>query len=355
MSELSSMLGESVQRLFGDHADAAAAAVRDGWQSTLWQQTQELGLTLTLVPEEQGGVSGTWEDAYAVLQPAGFHQIPLPLAESMLAARLCSDAGLTLPAGVTSVTPCCEGALISDGPERVFTGVLRAVPWGRNSDTVICTVDHHGEQQLLLLPRAAARIEEGLNLAREPRDTLHFEACPPLARASAQSDASRRLLEHCVLLRLPQIVGALESALARSIQYATERKQFGRAIGQFQAVQQQLALFGADVAAVACAVRAACRAAGTGDASFQIGAAKLRANQAIGLATASAHQVHAAIGFTWDHPLHHATQRLWSWRSEWGNDRFWSERLGAAVAARGAANFWSDLTARDDATQVTGE
>ena len=158
------------------------------------------------------------------------------------------------------------------------------------------------------------------------------------------------MLEHCALLRLPLIVGCLESALTRSIQYATERKQFGRAIGQFQAVQQQLALFGADVAAVACAARAACRAALNGDAAFQIAAAKLRANQAIGLATASAHQVHGAIGFTADHPLHHATQRLWSWRSEWGNDRFWSDRLGAMVVARGADNFWSDLTARDDAT-----
>lgn len=354
MSELSDLLGESVQRLFGDHADAAAAAVRDGWQAALWQQTQELGLSLTLVPEDQGGVSGTWEDAYAVLQPAGFHQIPLPLAESMLAARLCSDSGLTLPEGLTTVSPYCEGALRAGGSDLLFSGVLRAVPWGRHSDAVLCVVDYQGGLQLVLLPRAAARIDEGLNLAHEPRDTLHFDACRPLSHAPAKTREAQQLLEYCALLRLPQIVGALESALARSIQYATERKQFGRAIGQFQAVQQQLALFGADVAAVACAVRAACRAAGAGDASFQIGAAKLRANQAIGLATASAHQVHAAIGFTWDHPLHHATQRLWSWRSEWGNDRFWSERLGAVVAVRGAENFWSDLTARDDASSGVG-
>ena len=347
------MLGESVQRLFGDHADAAAAAVRDGWQAALWQQAQELGLSLTLVPEDQGGASGTWEDAYAVLQPAGYHQIPLPLAESMLAARLCSDAGFDAPAGVASVTPYCAGALRAGGSELLFTGALRAVPWGRHSEAVLSVVAHEGALQLVLLPRAAARVEAGLNLAGEPRDTLHFDACRPLGLAPAQSREARQLLEYCALARLPQIVGALESALARSIQYATERKQFGRAIGQFQAVQQQLALFGSDVAAVACAVKAACRAA-AGDASFQIAAAKLRANQAIGLATASAHQVHAAIGFTWDHPLHHATQRLWSWRSEWGNDRFWSERLGAAVAARGAENFWSDLTARDDASAGAG-
>ena len=342
------MLGESVQRLFRDHGDAAAAAVREGWPSSLWQQTQELGLSLTLVPEAQGGVSGTWEDAYAVLQPAGYYQIPLPLAEGMLVAKLCSDAELPLPEGITSITPYCKGILNTGGADALFTGALRVVPWGRHSDVVLSAVAHEGSLKLVLLPRAAARVEENLNMAREPRDTLHFDACRPLGVVPAKSREAHQLLEYCALARLPQIVGALESALARSVHYATERKQFGRAIGQFQAVQQQLALFGSDVAAVACAVKAACRAAGAGDAAFQIGAAKLRANQAIGLATASAHQVHAAIGFTWDHPLHHATQRLWSWRSEWGNDRFWSERLGAVVAARGADNFWSDLTARDD-------
>ena len=85
-------------------------------------------------------------------------------------------------------------------------------------------------------------------------------------------------------------------------------------------------------------------AATAGDASLQIAAAKLRANQAIGVATATAHQVHGAIGFTWEFPLRHATQRLWSWRSEYGNDRFWSEQLGRTVIARGADTFWTDLT-----------
>ena len=47
--------------------------------------------------------------------------------------------------------------------------------------------------------------------------------------------------------------------------------------------------------------------------------------------------------------LRHFTQRLWSWRSEFGNDRHWSEQLGNAVIARGAETFWADLTRRGDA------
>jgi acyl-CoA dehydrogenase len=46
--------------------------------------------------------------------------------------------------------------------------------------------------------------------------------------------------------------------------------------------------------------------------------------------------------------LHYWTQRLWSWRSEFGNDRYWSNRLGTLILAAGGENFWSNLTARGD-------
>ena len=84
----------------------------------------------------------------------------------------------------------------------------------------------------------------------------------------------------------------------------------------------------------------------TTNSANEIAAAKLRANQAIGSATAIAHQVHGAIGFTREYALRGATQRLWSWRSEFGNDRYWSDRLGRAVIERGADAFWDDLTGR---------
>jgi acyl-CoA dehydrogenase len=347
MTDLGDLLGDSVSRLFADHADSAALAHRYGWQGALWQRIQELGLNLTLVPEDKGGVAGTWEDAFAVLHAAGFHQIPLPISENMLAARLCSDAGLPAPSGPATVAAYSQGSLSEPASGLRYSGRLNSVPWGRDCETIVTVALLHGKHFVIALPRESSTLEPAVNLAGEPRDTLLFEEVAAAAAPSAAPEA-QHLLEYCALARLPQIVGCLESALKRTIQYATERKQFGKAIGQFQAVQQLLAVFGADAAAVACAAKAACRAAACGPALFQIGSAKLRANQAIGLASASAHQVHAAIGFTWDHPLHHATQRLWSWRSEFGNDRFWSERLGAEVAARGADLFWSDLTARDD-------
>jgi acyl-CoA dehydrogenase len=347
MSEQKEMLADAVNRLFRDAGDGAAAGMQ-GWQTALWQQVEALGLPLVLVPEAAGGVGGDWEDVCEILYSVGRHAIPLPVGEAMLAAQLAASAGLTLAEGPTTLAPG-NGRLVRQNGGYRFSGDLARVPWGRDAVTVVTTADFEGATQVVLLPVASARISRSENCAGEPRDTLSFDGAEVQAAPSTATEA-RALFDYAALLRVAQSVGALEGALHRSVEYAKERKQFGRAIGQFQAVQQQLALFGAEVAAVSCAARAACRAAAvTGEAAFAIGAAKLRTNLAIGLATATAHQVHAAIGFTHEYGLRHHTQRLWAWRSEFGNDRYWSERLGAAIAARGAAHFWTDLTARDDA------
>ena len=60
-----------------------------------------------------------------------------------------------------------------------------------------------------------------------------------------------------------------------------------------------------------------------------------------------------AIGFTQEHALHRYTRRLVSWRSEFGGERYWAERLGAEVSARGADALWPFLTARGDGIEVT--
>ncbi|MGL4542691.1 MAG: acyl-CoA dehydrogenase family protein, partial [Polymorphobacter sp.] len=112
--------------------------------------------------------------------------------------------------------------------------------------------------------------------------------------------------------------------------------------------QQLLSQFALEVAAVRAAAAAACDAAECGDAGFEIAAAKLRTNIAIGIGTAAAHQVHGAIGFTQDYALQPLTRRLWSWRSEFGNDAFWAVRLGTALAKQGAAAFWPQLVDRSD-------
>jgi len=147
------------------------------------------------------------------------------------------------------------------------------------------------------------------------------------------------------------MAGAMGQALALSIDHVNMRQQFGRALGKFQAVQQSLAVMACEVRAVeaaAAALAARLDAVGldTSAADFEIAAAKLRANRAVGVVTSIAHQVHGAIGFTEEYDLHRVTVPLMRWRGAHGNDAFWAQRLGQQTAAFGGRGLWEAMTAR---------
>jgi acyl-CoA dehydrogenase len=147
--------------------------------------------------------------------------------------------------------------------------------------------------------------------------------------------------------------GALGRALELAIDHVNTREQFGRTLAKFQSVQQALAQLACEVAAVDVAAFALAdrldRVGGDIDAArFEVAAAKLRTNRAIGVGTAIAHQMHGAIGFTADYPLHRFTTALMRWRSEGGNDAHWARVLGEQVAALGGAGLWAEMTARGD-------
>ena len=147
--------------------------------------------------------------------------------------------------------------------------------------------------------------------------------------------------------------GALGRALELAIDHVNTREQFGRTLANFQSVQQALAQLACEVAAVDVAAFALAdrldRVNGEMDqAPFELAAAKLRTNRAIGSGTAIAHQMHGAIGFTADYPLHRFTTALMRWRSEGGNDAHWARVLGEQAVAFGGAGLWAEMTARGD-------
>jgi acyl-CoA dehydrogenase len=144
--------------------------------------------------------------------------------------------------------------------------------------------------------------------------------------------------------------GALTAMARLTIAYAGQRRQFGRPIAGFQAVQQHLVSIAQDVSLVAMAVHGAARAAGQGLAGFETAAAKVLASQAALSATRAAHQVHGAMGMTQEYRLHQFSRRLWAWRAEYGDERYWSRRLGQAVARAGADRLYPLITGGSEAT-----
>jgi acyl-CoA dehydrogenase len=331
MSETRTLLTDTADRLF-----ATVAADPDAPFAEVWPAIAEAGFESLLLDEEEGGFGGDWGDLFAVARLAGAHALPAPVGEAAVAAWALARAGLAPSEGLATIAPVVEGRLENGR----FTGGLRGTPWGRAAETVVAR--HAGS--LLRLRTADARVEQGHSPMGEPRDVLTFEAAPA---ETAPSDID--LFACGAFLRTAQIAGALDAALAASIAYANDRVQFGKPISKFQTVQQNLAIFATAAAAVNSAGQAAARAADAGDASFEFAAAKLRANAAAGQGAALAHQVHGAIGFTQEHPLHRLTRRLVGWRSEFGGDRFWAQRLGRRIANLGPEGLWPELARRSDA------
>jgi len=330
--DLRAILLEQVERLLADRSgpDLLRAVERGEWPEALWAEAEALGLPLALAPEAMGGAGLGWEDAAAVWQVIGRHAAPLPLAESMAAAALLAAGGIAPPAGFI-------GLALPGEP----------VTWGRRAQNVAATA---GDTVSLHAAGSLAWKQERNLIARVPADRAALDA--PVATGTLPPGfGNEAALLAGALLHAALIAGALESVLAMTVEYANTRKQFGRPIGGFQAVQQLLAQAAGEVAAAGVAAANAGRAAarrGLAGAAFEIASAKVVAGEAAGRVAAIAHQVHAAIGFTDEHQLHLYTRRLWSWRDACGAERVWARRIGHAALARGGAALWPDLTAREE-------
>jgi acyl-CoA dehydrogenase len=331
MSELRTLLAETTERVLAKLPQDFAAA---------WSEIERAGLQNVLLQEDKGGFGGGFEDAHLVFRAAGRHATALPLVETILATRLISDAELIIPDGAITLSSVARGRLRSGK----FSGEMRAVPFGDMAASVAAILDERGGATLVVADCAdGENVETGRTIAGEWRGAFQFSGAKVQA-APLRNWSSSRLHRSLALLRASQIGGAVEAILDLSVAYVRERTQFGRPLAAFQAIQQQLAIVAEECAAANAAAAAACRAADQGEAQFEIAAAKLRANIAAGVAAPIAHQVHGAMGFTQEYALGRFTTRLWSWRGEFGNDRFWADEIGQRVAARGADAFWPDFS-----------
>ncbi|WP_160120660.1 acyl-CoA dehydrogenase family protein [Rhodovarius lipocyclicus] len=314
MSEIGDAITGQIDRLLNDgNGPTRLRRLEAGeWLAETWTALEEQGLTLALVPEDAGGVGLSWADAVAIWQVLGRHGAPVPVAEAMLA-----------------------NALLASPVEGVLTLGASDAPFGRFAAHAVTEAG----------VRPVTGHTPGLNLAREPRDALRLGAS-----LTAGGPSPRAMRLGLALLRAAQMAGAARHALNLAVEWANTRKQFGRPIGKFQAIQQSLALVAGEVAALESAVGIAARAVdarGLLDAGFEIACAKIIAGEAAELAASRVHQVFAAIGITEEHELHHFTRRLWSWRDEGGSERAWAAEIGAEAISRGGAALWADITSRD--------
>ena len=355
MGESDHIVAEAAEKILADLADPQTvnSAKDDSWKAKLWSALEENGLTLPWVAENRGGSGASLAEGFEVLTAAGKFALAVPLAETMLAGWLLSQADIASPVGAMSVAPTHPKDKIALNLDGTLSGRARNVPFAREAQHFALLAQGPKGTSIALVKASNCRRDEDVNLAGEPLDSLILDKVSPdkIAPAPKGFDQTALMLMGGVVRSL-QIAGALQTMLDRTVTYANERTAFERKISRFQAVQHNLARLAGEVAAATAAAGSAADTlsgapAFDDDATYlEATAAKIRCAEAAGTGSAIAHQVHGAIGFTEEHVLHRFTLRALGWRDDFGNESYWAVELGNRISARGADDLWPLVASR---------
>ena len=314
-------------------ATAGARAMEDdpaGYSAALWKEMVDLGWTGLAVPEEHGGVGGGFLEVCLLFEQLGHALVPSPLPATVACcalpiARYGTDAqkaewlGAIARGSVMTCTPPAwdrPGSGVASGvraesAEDGFTldGEALFVPFAASAESVLVTAELDGEPRAFLVDAGAPglTIEPSGTVGLDRPCRLVFSGVHvPHARAlGSDRGAADAVASYGAAALCAEMVGAAQRVLDLTLAYATEREQFGRPIGAFQAVQHHCADMAIDVLGSRfIAYEAIWRLSAGRDATEEVSMAKAWVGEAYERVCALGHQVHGAIGFTKEHDLH---------------------------------------------------
>ncbi|MDB5885594.1 MAG: uncharacterized protein JWR74_1765 [Polaromonas sp.] len=240
------MLQEAATRLFA--AESTPQRVRaaetngstPGFDRALWQQLVELGFATMRVPEADAPAGTGLLEAVLVAEIAGAHGAAVPLAEALTGARLLAQ--LDGSAAAAWLERVQGGALVVMAPAELNAESLTVVPGGCGAKAALLL---EGDA-VLLVERENLDVRHSMGAAAMAVPRLAPGATRPSgAQVLAQGPQARAAflaaIEEWKLLNAAMLAGLSRRALDMAAAYATERHQFGKAIGSFQGIAHPLA------------------------------------------------------------------------------------------------------------------
>ncbi len=337
MTRLSHLFRETADRVFAD----ARSRQDDGFDAAMWSATEQAGLDRLLLREEMGGAGDAFEEAIGLARSFGAHAPAIPFVETVVANWCLDRAGLDVPEGPKAMLLALPQSPKPGGSSAGRVTINWALPEARLVTVAADALDG----SLIRLIDGGPQGDARSNLAGEPVCVASLaEVATSPGREGRMAEKPDDVFALLAAMKAAAIVGALETVLAMTIDYANVRQQFGRRIGAFQAIQHMIARMAEESAAAAAATEKAARSLGRANGLFAAAIAKARASDAAAPVAAMAHQCYGAIGFTREHALHRFTTRALSWRDDAGNADYWHGRLGTAALRAGSGGLWSGMT-----------
>jgi alkylation response protein AidB-like acyl-CoA dehydrogenase len=311
-----------------------------GWSPERWKSLSEMGVVAMTVPERHGGLGLGLVDLMLLLEEAGRVCMPEPIMETVaLAVPLLVEA----PADAAQAGDGSARWLDRAGEGRVVmtVGVAPAkdVVAAQGADLII--LEHRGgsEQgrtELHAVPAGQVRITARPALDASRRVAAVEWAPSPGTLLASGPDAERlisRTKDRAATAAAASLLGLSERMISLASRYASERKQFGRQIGSFQAVKHHLANALVRLEFARPVVFRAAWSIDTEEAQSSVHAsmAKAQASEAALVSARVALQVHGAIGYTWEHDLHLWMKRAWALARSWGDASYHRARVVDAL------------------------
>ncbi len=345
-SEAERALADSLGSLLADRGGLDKTLARtesvETYDDALWHAVAaELGCAGLLIPERGGGAGASYREAASVAEALGAAVAPVPFLGSSVVAtaallsvaasaptrvaddllRRMADGGVTSALATPFATPPGRGFPVSvrvaglrpgdseAGVARMrgmVSGVADALPAG------VLLVPADGVPHALYLvevsaPGVAKAPVVSLDMTRQLCD-LSLDDAPGtlIASGAAASAALEAALTAGAGILAAEQVGVAQRCLDMTVAYTSERRQFARPVGSFQALKHRMADVWVAISQARAASRyaAACLATGDPDVKVAVAMAKAYCSEAAVLAAQECVQLHGGIGFTWEHPAH---------------------------------------------------
>ena len=270
------------------------------YDETAWKEICELGWPGIFIAEENGGQGLGIVELVILMEELGYALAPIPFLST-------AAAGLAL-----------EVAGSDEQRKRwlpgIASGELRATAGLESGGEARLVPDADAAELIVLLSRDGGRVLERGQAEVEPLETI--DATRDFARVRGEGGEALEgdtsgAIDRIVTGLAAELTGVCQRTMEMAVEYARDRKQFGRPIGAYQAVAHRCAQMLLETEGSRSASYYAGWTADSEPESLPQAAsmAKAYASDAGWRVTASALQVHGGIGFTWEHDLHFFLKR----------------------------------------------
>ena len=371
-TEEQQMLQDSVQKFVQNRYDFdtrnAIIASDDGYSIENWQLFAELGWLTVPFSEADGGFGGSAVDLIVMMEEFGKANLVEPFmptailggglvaalgADTQKAELLprvmdgslqlaCAYAESTSRFNLASVTTSAE----SEADSLVINGSKIAVLNGPGADKLLvvaresgATADRSGISVFLVDSESegvsiqAYTNVDGKKAARIDFDSVTVPAAQRLGEAGGALAALQAVIDRAIVATSAEAVGALEALLQKTVEYSKTRKQFGTAIGTFQALQHRMADMFIECQLARSIVIMAAMKLDSSESELEktksVSAAKSRVGRAIRKVGQEAIQIHGGIGMTEELDVGHLFKRVTAIDVMFGNADFHTERFAS--------------------------